>query len=149
MLVFIMCYEFIQGSFKYRFHADSIQKDPVKAVRLCKLITICVEAIYLILCNNLDVSIYYHLLIILTIAFINCIVEFCLEHLMDKYSMLKDKDTLIYLCNVHNLTEDAKDRMIMKYIDGKSYKEIADIYCVDEDTIRKSINRSRHKILKD
>ena len=36
--------------------------------------------------------------------------------------------------------------MIMKYVDNLSYQEIAYKECIDIDTIKKSINRSRKKI---
>jgi len=148
MLIFILCYELIQNGFNYRFHADSIEKNPVKAVRLCKLITIAVELLYLFLCNNLDVSMYSNLLIIFLIAFVNCILEFSLENFIINYDSLKDKDTLLLLCNKACLTKNATDRMIMKYIDNRTYQEIADIENVDIDTIKKSINRSRKKIFR-
>lgn len=149
MLIFILTYELIQNSFKYRFHADSIQKNPVKAVRLCKIITICVEVTYLIICINLDISIYLNLLIIVLIATFNCLLEFSIRYYLDKYSVLKDKDVLIKLCNEHNISEQACNRLIMKYVENKTYQEIADIEFVDIDSIKKSINRSKHKIFKD
>jgi DNA-binding CsgD family transcriptional regulator len=36
--------------------------------------------------------------------------------------------------------------MIMRYVERKSYDEIADIECVDPETIRKSILRSKKKL---
>ncbi|MBR3208863.1 MAG: hypothetical protein IKF82_01200 [Bacilli bacterium] len=146
MLIFVLCYELIQGGFKYRFHADSIEKNPIKAVRLCKLITICVEVIYLFICNNLDISVYSNLLVIFLIAFLNCLLEFSLEYYISRTNCLRDKDTLLELCKNRNLSERATNRMIMKYIDGKTYQEIADIEVVDLEAIKKSINRSRKKI---
>lgn len=52
------------------------------------------------------------------------------------------------LCIRANLTENAKNRMLMKYIENKTYEEIAIIESVDMETIKKSINRSRNKIFK-
>ena len=148
MTIFIVCYELIQNAFRYRFHADSIQKDPIKAAKLCKLITVVIEVIYMAVCNNLDISIYSNLLIILFTAFTNCLLEFSLEYCIITQSALHDKDKLLSLCNRANLTKSATDRMILKYIDGKTYQEIADAECVDIDTIKKSINRSRNKIFR-
>ena len=148
MLIFILFFEFIQNCFKYRFHADSIVDDPIKAVRLCKVITIGVEIIYLIFCKDLDISVYSNLLIIFLIAFINCLIEFAIQNIAIKENCLKDKDKLLQLCNNANLTPLATNRMIMKYIENKTCQEIADIECVDVDTIKKSINRSRKKIFK-
>lgn len=146
MLMFVLFFSFIQGCFYYRFHADTIVKDPIKAVKLCKLITVGVEILYMIFCNNLDISLYSNLAIIFGIAFVNCILEFSLEKFFIKQDCLKDKDTLLELCRRANLTKNATDRLVMKYIDNKTYQEIASIECVDIDTIKKSINRSRKKI---
>lgn len=146
MFIFVACYELIQGGFKYRFHADSIEKNPIKAIRLCKLITIAVELIYLLVCNNLDVSVYSNIIIIFFIAFINCLLEFSLENYIIKSDCLKDKDNLLRLCAKANLTENATKRMLMKYVENKTYQDIANIECVDIETIRKSIHRSRQKI---
>lgn len=148
MLIFILFFVFIQNCFKYRFHADSIVTNPIKAVRLCKVITIAVEIIYLIFCKNLDISIYSNLFIIFLIAFINCLIEFALENIIIKEDCLKDKDKLSDLCRKANLSKKATDRMILKYVEGKTSQEIADIEDLDIDTIKKSINRSRKKIFK-
>lgn len=148
MLMFILFFSFIQNCFYYRFHADTIQPNPVKAVRLCKIITIIVEIIYLIFCKDLDVSVYSNLLIIFIIAFANCILEFSLENFFIKKNCLKDKDKLLELCQKAKLTQNSIDRMVAKYIDNKTYQEIADEECVDVETIKKSINRSRNKIFK-
>ena len=61
---------------------------------------------------------------------------------------LKDKDKLKFLCTKAHLTQNATNRMMMKYIENKTYQEIADLECVDIQTIKISINRSRKKILK-
>lgn len=148
MLIFVLFYSFVQNCFKYRFHAESIQDDPIKAVRLCKLITIGVEFTYLAFCKNLDISIYSNLLVIFIIALINCLIEFSLEHILIKEEYLKDADKLNTLCRNANLTELATNRMILKYIKGMSYQEIADLECVDVESVKKSINRSRKKILR-
>ena len=148
MLIFLLFYDFIQNCFNYRFHADTVQNNPIKAVRLCKVITIAVEIIYLILCKRLDISVYSNLLIIFSIAFLNSILQFSLEYFLIKADSLHNKDKLLALCQKANLTQNATDRMIMKYIENLSYQEIADKECVDIDTIKKSINRSRKKIFK-
>lgn len=43
MLIFILFYSFIQNCFRYRFHADTIQSDSVKASLLCKIMSITME----------------------------------------------------------------------------------------------------------
>lgn len=148
MLTFILFFGFMQDCFKYRFHSDTIIKNPIKAVKYCKLITIAVELIYMAFCKDLDVTLYSNLFIIFIVAFTNCLLEFCLEHFIVKESYLKDKNILIELCVKAKLTENAVDRMIMKYVENKTYEEIAIIECVDVETIKKSIHRSRNKIFK-
>lgn len=148
MLLFVLFYNTIQNSFKYRFHADTIQHDPIKAVRLCKIITIFVELIYLILCNRLDISIYSNLLIIFIIALLNAILEFSLEIFLIKEDDLRNESKLLLLCKKAKLSKNATDRMVMKYIKNMTYQEIADLECVDVDSIKRSISRSKAKIFK-
>ena len=147
-LIFILFFNFIQNCFKYRFHSDTIIEDPLKAVNHCKLITISVEFVYIIYCKDLNVSIYANLFIIFLITFLNCILEFSLERIFVKQDCFKDKDTLLELCNQAGLSKNATQRMIMKYIENKTYQEIAKLEFTDIDTIKKSINRSRKKIFK-
>lgn len=149
MLLFILFYNTIQNSFKYRFHADTIQENPIKAVKLCKFITIFVELIYLILCKNIDISVYSNLFIIFIICLSNAILEFALENFFIKEDDLRNESKLLLLCKKAKLSKNATDRMMMKYIENKTYQEIADLECVDVQTIKISINRSRHKIFKD
>lgn len=132
----------------YRFHADSIIIDPIKSIRCCKIITIIIEILYLSLCRSLDISIYSNLAFVLLIALLSCLLEIIIEQSLVKESYLKDKNKLIELCNARNLTKDACNRLIMRYVENKSYQEIADIECVDVNTIKKSLNRSKHKIFK-
>ena len=148
MLIFILFFNFIQNCFMYRFHADTIEDNPIKAVKLCKIITIAVEIIYLILCKDLDISIYSNLFIIFLIAFINCLLEFAFENYFIKKDVLKDKDKLLMLCEKAKLSNNATQRMLMRFIENKSYEEIANIECVDVESIKKSISRSKKRIFK-
>ena len=148
MLIFVLFFEFIQNCFRYRFHADTIVTDPIKAVRLCKIITICVELVYLAFCNGLDISIYSNLLIIFVIAFINCLLQFSIESFYSKENCLKGKEVLLELCANANLSQSATNRMLLKYIYNKSYEEIAELECIDVDSIKRSISRSKKRIFK-
>lgn len=148
-LIFILFYSFIQNCFRYRFHADTIQQDSVKASLLCKIMSITTEIIYLIFCNNLKVSVYSNLFIIFLITLLNAILEFALENFLIKEDDLRNESKLLLICKKAKLTKNATDRMMMKYIENKTYQEIADLECVDVQTIKISINRSRHKIFKD
>jgi hypothetical protein len=56
------------------------------------------------------------------------------------------REDLIYLCEKANLTKIATDRMIMKYVEGKTVKEIAEIESLEIDSIKSSLHRSRKAI---
>lgn len=148
MLLFILLFDFIQNCFFKRFHSDTIYDNPILAVKMCKLITIVIEIIYMIFCKELDVSLYSNLFVIFSISLTSCIIELSLEYVVIKVDCLKNKNKLLFLCERAKLTQNATDRMVLKYIEHKTYQEIADLECVDIDTIKKSINRSRKKIFR-
>lgn len=146
MLMFILFFDFLQNCFFKRFHAESITDDPIKAVRYCKIITIAVEIVYLIFCNKLDISLYNNLFIIFMVATSNALLQFFLENIVIRKVKLSDLETLTSLCNKAHLTEIATKRMIMRYVEKKKIKEIADIEKVEIETIKQSIRRSKRKI---
>lgn len=147
MIMFIVFFELIQGCFKYRFHADTIfPNEPIKATKYCKLITCVVEIIFLIFCKELDTSYYLNVFIIMGIAFVNTLLEFCLERLIVTKSIFEDKKKLLIACKEANLSELETKRLFMKYIEKKKYSEIALIESVEDDSIRKSIVRARNKL---
>lgn len=59
---------------------------------------------------------------------------------------LRNKDWLIEIGAEVDLSINAINRMIMKYVDGKSIKEIAYLENVSIDSIEQSLRRSRKKI---
>lgn len=147
MIMFIVFFELIQGCFKYRFHADTLfPNEPIKACKYCKIITFIVEIIFLIFCKELDTSYYLNIFIIMGIAFLNTLLEFCLERLIISKSIFQDKEKLLIACKEAKLSELETKRMIMKYIEKKKYSEIAIIESVEDDSIRKSIVRARKKL---
>lgn len=146
MLTFIVLFNVIHNSFKYRFHSDSIIDDPIKAVRVCKVITICIEIIYLIICLKLEKSIYSNLLFIFFICFTNALLQFFILKTASFNSRLKDKDSLLEMCKETNLSKLATNRLVMKYIENKTIKEIAEIENVEEGTISISLMRSKKKL---
>ena len=148
MLFFVLFFNIIQGCFKYRFHADTIENNPIKTMKLCKFITIFVELIYLMICTNFVLSLYSNLLVITIIALLNCFLEFLFRISNINSNDFKNKENLLFLCKKANLSELATKRMLMKYVENKTYQEIANLEYVEVDTIKKSINRSRNKILK-
>lgn len=146
MLMFILLFNVVQNSFLKRFHSDTLIESPIKALKWCRIITIVVEIVYLIFCKELDITLYNNLLIIFFIATSNALLQFFLERVAITKETLKDYNTLNTLCKEANLTEQATKRMIMKYVENKKYSEIADIECVDEESIKSSIRRSRRKL---
>lgn len=146
MLMFILFYDFIQNCFKKRFHAESIVDDPVKAVFVCKIITIFVEILFLIFCKDLDVALYSNVFVIFCIALLNALVQFFIEKTIVTKNCLKDKETLLKLCKEANLSSNATQRLIWKYVENKTIKEIASIEFVNEETIEQSIRRSKRKL---
>lgn len=100
----------------------------------------------MIFCKNLSASIYLNLCIIFSIALANALIEFYAEKTVINVASLHDFEALTRLCNEAKLTDNATKRMVMRYVERKSYDEIADIECVDPETIRKSILRSKKKL---
>lgn len=146
MLMFMLLFEFLQNTFFKRFHSDSIIENPLEAVKWCKIITVVIETIYLIYCKELDLSLYNNLLILFFIVFSNCLLQFTAEKLVINKICLTDKNLLTKLCEEANLTSLATKRLIMKYIEKKTYQEIANIEFVDVESVKKSIQRSKKKL---
>ena len=146
MLLFILFFNFIQDCFRYRFHSDTIINDPIKATKYCKIITIAIEALYLATCKDLNVSVYSNLLLIFFIACINALLQFYLEKFIIDKNILNDKDKLLKLSKEYNISDLAIQRLIEHYVDNKTIAEIAAQECVEEQTIKQSIRRTRRKL---
>lgn len=147
MLIFILFYNTIQNCFYYRFHADTIfPNEPIKAVKYCKLITIVVEIIYLLFCKDLNVSVYSNLLIILIIAIINSLLQSFCEKLIVNSSYLKSYSSLKRLLDINNISQINQKRIIDHYIYNKTISKIAQEECVEEQTIKQSIRRTKRKL---
>lgn len=147
MLLFILSYQLINNAFYYQFHAETIFSDSaIKATRMCKIISICIELFYLIFCKHFNVSIYANLGLIILVGVMSALVQFYLERVIINQDILKDKNRLLALCNEYNISEEATKRLVMRYIDGMKIREIAEIECVEEKTIKESIRRSKHKM---
>lgn len=146
MLMFLLFFNMIQSCFTNRFHADYIETNAIKATRLCKLITFIIDVLYLLICQNFNISIYYHLLLILSIATVNCLVGYAVQNIT--YKSLKDctEVEILNLCNKAELSEIAIKRIVKHYIHKLTIKEIASQECVEEQTIKMSINRSKKKL---
>ena len=147
MLIFILFFNAIQNIFNYRFHADTIYpNEPNKASWMCKLITIGVEVIYLLFCKELNVSVYSNLFVIFLISFLNALLQFYLERTLTNINLLKDESYIIIHGREVGLSQLAIKRLILKYVEGKTNQEIADMEFVELESIKQSIRRSRKKL---
>ena len=147
MLVFILFYDLIQNSFLYRFHADTIFPDePLKASKYCKLITIGVELLYLILCKDLNVSIYSNLFLIFLITGISALLQYYFVRYFENKNILTNKKLLEEECKKAGLSSNATKRLVMHYIEHKSLQELANLERVEIETIKQSIRRSRKRL---
>lgn len=63
-----------------------------------------------------------------------------------KKRILTNLKKLKAMCLEADLTEEATKRLILKYVDKKTYKEIANIEVVTEEAIKHSIRISRAKL---
>lgn len=84
----------------------------------------------------------------MSLGVVNFFAKDYIEYKYVKYCNIRniDKDTLVKKCREANLSEDAINRMVLKFIEHKSNQEIADLECVEAETIKKSISRSRKRI---
>lgn len=147
MLLFIVGYKFISLCFNKQFHADTLfDNEPIRSTKWCKIITIIVELLYLYMCKKYNLSIYSNLFLILVISVISGLLQFFLERVIVYESKLRNKDTLLILCAEANLTQEATNRMVMRYIDKLKVREIASIEYVEEKTIKESLRRSKRKM---
>lgn len=147
MLLFIVFYNIIQACLNYRFHADTLFPDkPSKASIMCKFITIVVELVYLIFCKDLNVSVYSNLFVIFVIAQMNALLQFYLERTLTSKSLLKSREFILAKGEEVGLTDNAIKRLILRYVDGKSVQEIADLEFTNVESIKQSIRRSKRKL---
>ena len=143
MLLFILFYSIIQNCFRYRFHADTLfPNDPIKAVKYCKLITFVVEIIYMIFCKELNVSVYSNLFIIFIIALISSLLQTYYE----QHSNIHNKEHLLSRGREVGLSKTSIQRLIYRYVDNMSLQEIADKECLEIESIKQSLRRSKLKL---
>lgn len=145
VLILILFYNVIQDSFNYRFHADALTDDSIKASRLCVLITIVVECLYLLICININVSVYGNLLILLFFSTISALLQYANVH-SEIYIKPSFQNHILERCEQANISELAKRRLIAHYIEKKTIKEIAIEECVEEASIKQSIRRTKRKV---
>lgn len=146
MSLFIICYYFIKNLFTKQFHADAITKSPTSAVKLCFLITFLTQLIFIFILVKFDLSFYINIYLGLCLGLLSYVLGDWLEKKAIKASILKNKTELLEACKNANLTKEATNRLVLRYIDGLHIKEIAELENVEETTVCQSIRRSRRKL---
>jgi len=146
MSLFIIYYYFIKGLFVKQFHADTIAKSATQAVNLCFTITFITQLIFVFILVKFDLSFYINLYLGIALGLLSYILEDWLERISATLSVLKDKVKLLEACRNTNLTKEATNRLVLRYIDGLHIKQIAELENVEEATVWQSIRRSRRKL---
>lgn len=146
MALFIIYYYFIKGLFTKQFHADILVKSPTAAVNLCFAITFLTQLIFIFILVKFELSYYINIYLGISLGILSYIISDWSEKFITNKSILNNEELLIEACNRAKLSKDATDRLILRYIKGLHIKEIADIECVEEETIKQSIRRSRRKL---
>lgn len=146
MSLFIIYYYFIKGLFVKQFHADTIAKSSTQAVNLCFTITFITQLIFVFILVKFDLSFYINLYLGIALGLLSYILEDWLERISATLSVLKDKVKLLEACRNANLTKEATNRLVLRYIDGLHIKQIAELENVEEATVWQSIRRSRRKL---
>lgn len=144
--LFIIYYYFIKGLFTKQFHADTIAKTASQAVRLCFLITFLTQLVFVFILVKFDLSFYINIYLGIALGLFSYILEDWLEKKIIKSSILYNKEELLVACRNANLTKEATNRLVLRYIEGMKVKQIADLENVEELTISQSIRRSRRKL---
>nr|DAE44626.1 MAG TPA: ECF sigma factor [Caudoviricetes sp.] len=145
---FILSYSLIRNEFSKMVHGSDFTKSAHKGIVYCRIITFIVQVVSIIFIIKLNISKYVNVGLAMSLGVVNFFAKDYIEYKYVKYCNIRniDKDTLVKKCREANLSEDAINRMVLKFIEHKSNQEIADLECVEAETIKKSISRSRKRI---
>lgn len=80
------------------------------------------------------------------IVLINSLIQCYIVSKEKLSNTLTDKEQLILKCKDKGITNLATNRLILRYIEHKSIKEIAQLECVEQGSIAISLMRSRKKL---
>lgn len=124
MLLFILFVGTIKSCFKVEFHADSLfDNEPIKALKYCKLISIGIEVLYLIISSKVELTIYANIFVLFTLALINSIFEIALESIVIKTTKSR-RDKILKI--VDNNEKDIEKLCKKNCLNG--YSEIIYLY---------------------
>lgn len=147
-LSFILTYTIIRDEFNKAIHGSDFTNSAYKGNKYCRIITFAVQVISLLFIIAINISKYVDLALSFALGIINFFAKDYLEcKLVKNYNINHiEKEKLISLCEKANLTAAATNRMIKKYVEHKTYQEIAVEEYVDINAIKLSINRSRKRL---
>lgn len=140
LLIFIS-FVFMRQVYGKSYHSDS--------VLVCTTLAVLVFVTATRLSLPLYISVLCNILIGCLVAYMMYVMYCYMNYTnYDGITLRKGmlKEDLIKLCDIAGLTEQATNRMVLKYIERKTLQEIADIEYIDYQTANQSIYRSKQKI---
>lgn len=138
-IVFIS-FVFMRAAFGKSYHCDSVIK--------CTSLAIATFVIATRISLPLWASTFCNVLIGCLVAYMMYVMYYYIKYTKRGITLKlgMNKDDLLNLCSEAGLSETNINRMILRYVERKSIKEIASIEFVDDYTITQSLYRSRKKI---
>lgn len=122
----------------------------------CEIISHIIVSVSIIMTFRLDQSLLFACVSALAICWIGYIVQDRIELKYENSEFKKIKDTIVYYnmeedllrkkCKQALLTNQATERIVMRYCHNKSIDEIAFIEKVEYETIKQSLRRSRRRL---
>ena len=147
LFVYVISYTFIRAEFSKAVHGKDFTSSYVKGIIYCRLITMVVQAISIILLISVDISRYVNVLMGISLGIFNFFAKDYLEyHLVKTNLWLMNEQILEDLCVKHNLTDLAKNRLRMRYIEKKKIREIADIEKVEVESIEEFFRKLKKRL---
>lgn len=136
MFIYIITYTFVRNEFTKAVHGKDFTSSYAKGIVYCRIITIVVQTISIIFLININISRYVNVLIGILLGIVNFFAKDYLEyHIVKNNLWLMNEETLDGLCVKYNLSDTARKRLKLRYIDKLKMKEIAQIECVEQDSI--------------
>lgn len=147
LFTYIISYTFIRNEFTKAVHGKDFTTSYVKGNIYCRIITMTVQLISIIFLINIEVSKYINVLLSITLGISNFFVKDYLEyHLVKTNLWLINDEILDALCIKHNLSNLAKTRLRMRYIEKKKIKEIAMIEGVEIESIEEFFRKLKKRL---
>jgi accessory gene regulator protein AgrB len=88
-LIFMLTYTFIRDEFKKAIHGSDFTDSATQSIKLCRIITTCVQLISIIFLIKVDISKYINILTGVILGIINFLAKDYLEHKVKKIKFYK------------------------------------------------------------